>query len=397
MKGGVTMKLTHKFKPSFSHKEEEIIKELSFHTTKFYNIVNYAIRENNDIRPIYSSLDKQFKSNWHCNYLMAHNRQHCLKQLAKDWKSYFNSIKDYNNNPSKYKSQPQPPSFKNIKFELPKVIQSLIYSKNASLSKGHTVKNTLQQVKIKQDYLTNEWYLLIIYNKDTTDKKQSDNIMSIDLGLDNLASITFKNNLASYIINGKTLKSKNRYYNKRISKLQAIRMKQTGSKHFKDTKQIKKLRVKRRNYITDYLHKASKKVINLAKKHKASKIVIGDLKEIKQHNKNNKHFVAIPIQKFKKLIEYKAKLEGIETIIINEAYTSGCSAIDKEQLTKDNYDKSRRITRGLFLANNSLKINSDINGSLNILRKYLKNSSPKLIDYARDIGVVASPERLRIA
>ena len=113
MEGGVNiMKLSFKFEPDFSHKQIEIVKELSWHCSKLYNIVNYEIKNNEAIKPIFTSLDKKLKVNWHCDYLHSHNRQHLFKQLAQDWKSYFNSIKDYNNNPEKYQGQPKPPNFK---------------------------------------------------------------------------------------------------------------------------------------------------------------------------------------------------------------------------------------------------------------------------------------------
>ncbi|ADL13822.1 transposase, IS605 OrfB family [Acetohalobium arabaticum DSM 5501] len=285
----------------------------------------------------YTRLENNFKDNWHTDYLHSHNRQQLFKQLVQDWKSYFNSIEDYNNNPSKYQGQPRPPKFK---------------------------------------YLDNNPSEVIFTN---------------------LATLTFKDNTENYIINGKPIKSKNKYFNQEINRLQSIRMKQTGSKKFKDTKQIKKLRTKRRNYVFDYLHKASRKIVNLAKKHNVSKIVIGDLKEIKQGMDYNKSFVQVPIQRLKDLIEYKAKLEGIEVNIINEAYTSGCSAIDLEKLNKDNYNKSRRVERGLFESNFGLTINADVNGSLNIMRKFLDKCIPELINRARDNGVVNPPKRLRVA
>jgi len=83
--------------------------------------------------------------------------------------------------------------------------------------------------------------------------------MAIDLGLNNLATLTFKDNTDNYIINGRPIKSKNSYFNKEISKLQSIRMKQTGSKKFRNTKKIKQLRIKRKNYIINYFHQASRK------------------------------------------------------------------------------------------------------------------------------------------
>jgi len=416
------MRLSFKFKPNFSHKQLKIVKELSWHCSKLYNTVNYQIKNNEEVKPVYTRLENNFKSNWHTNYLHSHNRQQLFKQLSQDWKSFFNSIKDYKKNPNKYKGQPIPPKFKYLNSNPSEIIftnlATRIKSGNLLLSLSKEVKSkygvkslkfqlplaiesyinldNLQQVRIKQDNLSNEWYLLVIYKIEPKDKPQGSNIMAIDLGLDNLATVTFKDNPKGYIIDGKAVKSENRYYNKRITKLQKIRMKQVDSQQFKGTKQIKQLRLKRRNFVADYLHKASRKVVNLAIKQRVSTIVIGDIADIKQNNKHNKHFVAIPVQRFKDLIEYKAKLEGIKVVFLNEAYTSGCSAIDLENLNRVDYDKSRRIERGLFKTGNKI-INADVNGSLNIMRKYLKNGTPKMVKQIRDIGVVDTPSRLRVS
>ena len=417
------MRLTFKFKPNFSHKQLEIVKELSWHCSKLYNIVNYQIKNNEEVKPAYTRLEKQFKSNWHTEFLHSHNRQQALKQLAQDWKSFFNSIKDYKKNPSKYKGQPRPPKFKYMDKNPCEIIftnlatrvrdDKLLLSLSKAIKSKYDVKSlnfelplavqsivdleTIQQVRIKQDKLSKEWYLLIIYKVKEVKENTNSNIMSIDLGLDNLATLTFKDNTESYIINGKTIKSKNSYFNKEIAKLQNIRLKQVGSDRFKDTKQIKKLRLKRKNYVKDYLHKSSRKIIDIAIQNKVSTIIIGDIKNIKQGNKL-KSFVQIPIQRLVELIEYKAELEGIQIIKINEAYTSGCSAIDLEKLNKSNYDKSRRIKRGLFKTNEDILINSDQNGSLNILRKYLNDKCIlKPVKKARDNGFVDNPERIRIA
>ncbi len=97
------------------------------------------------------------------------------------------------------------------------------------------------------------------------------------------------------------------------------------------------------------------------------------------------------------MIEYKANLEGSKVILLKEFFTSGCSSLDLEPLTKASYDKSRRIVRGLFETSDGL-INSDVNGSLNIMRRYLKDRCiPKLIELARDKGVVKHPWRIRVA
>ena len=71
------------------------------------------------------------------------------------------------------------------------------------------------------------------------------------------------------------------------------------------------------------------------------------------------------------MIKYKGLLEGIEVITVEESYTSGTSFLDEELPTKENYDKSRRIYRGLFRSDSGRYLNSDINGSYQILKKYL--------------------------
>jgi len=163
--------------------------------------------------------------------------------------------------------------------------------------------------------------------------------MSIDLGLDNLATITFLENEETYIIDGKKLKSRRKYFDKEIKYYQSIPMKQTGSKKFKDTKRIKKLRKKNRDYNLNYLHHGANQIIAFAKKHKVRTIVIGDMKNIKKGMKNNKSFVKTPIQALKKRIEYKGLICGINYVEQNEAYTSGCSAMDLEPVSKESYNK----------------------------------------------------------
>ncbi len=78
-----------------------------------------------------------------------------LKQLSRDWKSYFALLKDYENNPRKYKGQPGTPKFKN----LAKNPAELVFTKNAirfrngkilfSLSKK---LQSIYQVKSTKDF-----------------------------------------------------------------------------------------------------------------------------------------------------------------------------------------------------------------------------------------------------
>ncbi len=59
--------------------------------------------------------------------------------------------------------------------------------------------------------------------------------------------------------------------------------------------------------------------------------------------------------------------------MVNEAYTSKCSALDLERICKQTEYKGKRIKRDLFKSNKGVIINADINGSLNILRKVVED------------------------
>lgn len=412
------MKVTFKYYPKLTPLQQSIIEELSYHTTKLYNIVNYDNRENGFKN--YIETERLYKQNYHTQFLHSHTYQWCLKILEQNWKSYFTSIKDYKKNPNKYLGKPKPPKFKNNKNKKNEVIftkagirykdgilklslSKIMRDKFQVQSLNFDMKNVkipislskIQQIRIQWDKSSKMWYLLIIWDKEVESKVTGNNVMAIDLGLDNLATCVFKDNEQCIIFSGKHLKSKNAYYNKKIARLTSIAMKQyNDSKNFKRTKKIIKLQKKRNDYIKDKLHKISKKIVELALTMNCNTIVIGDIKGIKQEN-YAKSFVQIPQQELVDKIKYKAELVGLKVVMINESYTSGCSAIDLEEINKANYNKSRRITRGLFKTNNGMLINADVNGALNILRKYIKGI-PRAIQVARDNGCLNHPLRIRV-
>lgn len=413
------MKVSFKYYAKLAQLQQEIIEELSYHTTKLYNIANYENRENGFKN--YYETEKLYKQNYHAQFLHSHTYQWCLKMLEQDWKSYFASIKDYKKNPNKYLGLPKPPKFKNtnnkkneiiftkagirykdsiLKLSLSKAIQDKFQVQSLNFDMENVkipVKlSKIQQIKIQWDNSSKVWYLLIIWDKEVENRVTGNNVMAIDLGLDNLATCVFKDNPQCIIFSGKHIKSKNAYYNKEIARLTSIAMKQCkNNKHFRRTKQIIKLQTKRNNYIKDQIHKISKNIVELVLTMDCNTIVIGDFSGIKQEN-HTKSFVQIPQQELVNKIKYKAELAGLKVIMVNESYTSGCSAIDLEEINKTNYNKSRRITRGLFKTNSGMLINADVNGALNILRKYIKGI-PKAVQTARDNGRLDSPLRIRIA
>ena len=400
------MKLSFKYTiTKIGNKNFDIIKDLQWHVKKVCNMLLYDIREgkekidvNKNLNIISSKIYKDYrKNNWHSNYLHSHMLQEAIIGVIGSYKSYISLCNIYKKNKNSLRGQPRFPRFKKEN-----IVQEIIFTKYAIRIEGNKIKLSLSKrmqekyevkslnfliprklrklvdfsrvkmIKIKQEVKNIE--INVIYEREEKKAIEGNtNIMSIDLGLNNIVGCTNKDNSSSILISGKEAKSKNKYINEKIKKLQQIEMKmRKTSKKYKNTKQIKKLYEYRKNYMNTYMHKVSKIVIEYAKVNNCGVIVIGDLKDIKQGMNYNKNFVQIPLYKLVQKIEYKAKLEGIKVEKISEKYTSGVSALDREEIIKENYNKKRRISRGIFVTNRGIKINADINGSLNILRKYIK-------------------------
>ena len=154
------------------------------------------------------------------------------------------------------------------------------------------------------------------------------------------------------------------------------------------TGKMTKLTIKRNNMIEDKLHKASKSIIDYALSCEANTIIIGNNKGWKNRSKMskkvNQNFVGVPHSRLIQMIQYKAENVGINVLLTEESYTSGTSFLDSEMPVKANYNKSRRKYRGLFVSNEGKKINADVNGSLQIIKKVLPNAFSNGIE---DVGL----------
>ena len=94
---------------------------------------------------------------------------------------------------------------------------------------------------------------------------------------------------------------------------------------------------------------------------------------------------------FQNIVLEKEKIDDIE---IEESYTSKCSFIDNESIEKHEEYLGQRIKRGLFKSKNGNLINSDINGSYNIMRKYLKCNRNAVMP--TDAGFVYNPIKINL-
>ena len=142
-------------------------------------------------------------------------------------------------------------------------------------------------------------------------------------------------------------------------------------------------------------------LINKAEELKVGKIIIGYNKGLKQHGiknkllkgkrkrKVNQSFVNIPLSSLVRKIKLKCLLHNIEFELVDESYTSLSSFYDEDKLEKKEKYQGTRIKRGLYKRNNGVIINADINGALNIYRKYVikSNSTRNRLDYLMSRGL----------
>jgi putative transposase len=115
--------------------------------------------------------------------------------------------------------------------------------------------------------------------------------------------------------------------------------------------------------------------------------------------KNNQNFVQIPYGKFKQKLNSKCEQLGIEYNYIEECYTSKCSFLDKEDVCKHENYLGSRIKRGLFKTSKNILVNADVNGSANILQKFLKSTNRlKELHFKRVVkGFVNNPVRVNFS
>lgn len=353
------------YRQAFTGKHEnipdyiDIIKDEKF-VGKFDMFTRMAKLNDNDYRAMHKN----------------HSANQVIAQVDTIWKAWFKALNAYKKNPSKFTGRPKMPKYK--KEGVPNI---LIYDqtdarlqKDGSINISKTVKipvftkvTKIQEVRLIPS--NNHIKVEIVYRKEVDDKGlNKDNALGIDLGLNNLMAVTSNEGSISSLVNGRPLKAINHYYNKKKAHYTSI-LNKHGKKF---SKRLKKLEAKRMMKIKDYLHKASRRVVDMMIDNNIGTCVFGHNKGWKQEinlgKVINQNFVQIPFNNLIQMIQYKIEDIGGEFIVKNEAYSSKCSFLDDEKIGKKKNYAGKRTKRGLFVTGNKKAINADINGSLNIIR-----------------------------
>lgn len=404
----------HIYKPT--HKYYAELDNLCFLSKNLYNSTLYNVRQHyfstGDYKN-YNQVNFEFTHNNQSDYraLPAKVAKHTQRLVDQNFKSFFALLKKKNQ--GQYNKSISLPKYLD-KIKGREVVQ---YEKGAINIKGladneiklsgtniviktKIARQAIQAVRIVpcNGYIKIE----VLYKiQECNLKQKDDNVASIDLGLNNLITVTFTNN-KPLIINGRPLKSINQYYNKKKAKYTSL-VEKCNSK--KASKRLKRLSLKRTNKIDDYLHKSVSYLMNQLVFNNISTLVVGYNKNWKQDigigKVNNQNFTNVPHLKLVQILKYKCQLYGINFVLQEESYTSKSSFIDKDILPiyKPNDDKKylflgKRIKRGLYQSKEGKFLNADVNGSYNIMRKVVGET---IYDIVNPIEVCSMPYKFSVS
>ena len=202
------------------------------------------------------------------------------------------------------------------------------------------------------------------------------NVLAIDFGINNLCACVSKTG-DTFLIDGKKLKSYNKWANDEFIRLEKIKEKQNIKI---TTNNQKKILVKRSRQLNDYYNKSVKIIMDYCKINDIGTIVVGYSKKIRKsdlyENEYYDKFMQLSMREFKAKLEHKCKIYDIDFIKQEESYTSKSDFLAGDILPSINVEnikiyefKGERISRGQYKSSTNTILNADINASLNILKK----------------------------
>ena len=401
-----------------SKKEFRNLKYLCHIAKNLKNQAIYNVRQHYFKNKKYLSYNenyKMLKNSENYKKLNSNMAQQILKEVDESFKSFFALLKLAKN--GQYNGKIKLPNYLD-KDGFTTLVIGFVRLKDDMLivPYSNSFKKTHQEVKVKLPSVLKDkkikeiriipkqhsryFEIQYIYEVEEVQRElNKENVLGIDLGIDNLCTCV-TNTGASFIIDGRKLKSINQYYNKINAKLQSIKDKQ---KIERTTLRQKRITRKRNNRINDYLSKAARTIVNYCLNNDIGKLVLGYNEDFQRNSNigsiNNQNFVNIPYGKLRDKLIYLCKLYGIEFKLQEESYTSKASFFDGDEIPI--YDKEnpqeyifsgKRIKRGLYQTSTGKLINADCNGALNILRK------SKVVDLSvlYNRGELNTPKRIRV-
>ncbi|MGC8767369.1 MAG: RNA-guided endonuclease InsQ/TnpB family protein [Brevinematia bacterium] len=336
----------------------------------------------------------------------SHFIQYIIRQVVKNFMSFFKALRSYRENPEKFKSEPKPPKPKKLKY-----LMNFSAEANANtfkiennnlvikLRKGQYLKVRLPKdfpyrvSSVRLKFFGDDLYVDVVYEREEQRGEVKEEYRAgIDIGLDELLCVVSENpKLKSFIISGKEIKAFNQWFNKERAKLRSQidhlknKIKSRSCENTGELKRkLRELEIKekilsahRKRWMNNNLHKISKRLVELLYETGHKVIYIGknaleSKNGINLGKKTNQEFVLIPFRRLIELIKYKAQRLGMEVVEVDESYTSKTSPFADIVRVQETKDKS--LCQGERKGNTFKDIvvnkmfHADLVGALNILR-----------------------------
>jgi putative transposase len=404
------MQLVEQHSISKTDSRYEAIDRAAFASKNLYNLANYHMRQSFIHQGKYLGYAEVYhlvKQEPAYQALPRKVSNDVLRLLDKNWKAFRKALAAWYEDPGQFLGRPCLPKYKDKQQGRNILVYDIQALSKKGLKRGLVQPSQLgitiqtRQTNIKQVRIVPRkgYYVVeVVYHRAETQPAVNPALIAaIDIGVNNLVALTSnKTGFTPRLVNGRPLKSTNQYYNKRRAELQK-KLGTTGT-----TNRMERMTIKRTRRIDHYLHTASKRIVALLVAEGIGMLIIGKnpfwKQEAAMRKKDKQHFVQLPHARFIDMLCYKAKLVGIHVVLQEESYTSKASFLDGDAIPTYGKEQGelkfsgRRVKRGLYRAKSGRKLNADINGSLNILRKASPNAFGNGVE-----AVAVQPGRLAVS
>lgn len=359
-------------------------------------------------------LNYEYKRNLHFQFLCAQAAQQTLQSVAESFSSFRKLLGCFKR--GEIKVRPKPPNYRKkgglalityprqalklvdnaVRFPLGDKVKASFGIRSFSLPMPSNL--SFEQIREVRILPRNGcFYAEFVYRLETVQANvDPSRALGIDTGINNWLTCV-SNVETSFIVDGRHLKSVNRWYNKQVATLKENRPQGFWSKR------LACLTEKRNRQMRDAINKAARLILNHCLAHRIGTIVFGwnaGIKtEVNLGKKTNQSFVQIPTARLKTRLAQLCEQYGLRFIEHEEANTSAASFVDRDSLPAfgekpEGWQSSgKRTKRGLFRTASNWYINADANAAANIIRKVAATAGLDLAGVSR--GSLTAPTRIR--
>jgi IS605 OrfB family transposase len=408
------MLVVQKNKLKVDRGQYHFLRELTHHNKSLYNVYLYESKQHFQQTGQFLNYTKAWNNlKQHYNYklLPSDVAQQTMKIVERSWRSFFGLLKK--KKAGNYNRPAHEPHFlpkdghlvcifpiregrcKNeFKLFVPKEWRHKYKFTKLTVPvppnvKGHKIKEVRILPRVKGTYFEIEFVYEVQEEKSNVDKKK---VLAIDTGVNNFATCLDSSG-RSFILDGRSMKSINRLYNKKRSYYHTVLSKQGH----KTSKRLQLLGYKNNKRLGEYLNQYVNFIITYCLTQGIGKVVVGEGHLAQDGTRlgdaNNQNFVMLPFGKFCWKLQSKCERYGIQFETREESYTSKCDHLAGETMTHHDKYLGTRRPRGLFRSSTGIVMNADVHGALGIM---LKSGSGKSLRTRLSRGKVTLPWRIRL-